>query len=341
MRGRHASRLLAAVMAASLALSGCSLLPVEEAPFQPPLVEPAQEQLDIVEAARGNIQTFLRGTANFISSQVEAMSFKESGGRIKSINVKLGDEVQAGDLLAELETGDLALQVELQQLNVERTQLLYRQAKNNGANETDLRLREIDMIREQKSLQAMKGRLDKAQLYAPISGVVIFVQALNTGDSVGAYQPIVTVADPRDVQLTYVASESKDLQALEVGMPASLKYKGKAYTGKVLQTPSSAPLGADPAKQERNSVTIVISIDDPPMDVQVGHSAELTIPLQNRENVIVLPRTAVRSYMGRNYVQIAEGERRKDIDIEVGLTTPTEVEIVKGLEEGQKVILNN
>jgi hypothetical protein len=57
--------------------------------------------------------------------------------------------------------------------------------------------------------------------------------------------------------------------------------------------------------------------------------------------VIVLPRSAIRSYMGRNYVQIVEGERRKEVDIEVGLTTPTEVEIVKGLEEGQKVVLNN
>jgi hypothetical protein len=45
--------------------------------------------------------------------------------------------------------------------------------------------------------------------------------------------------------------------------------------------------------------------------------------------------------MGRSYVQIADGERKKEVDVEVGLTTPTEVEIVKGLEEGQQVILNN
>jgi len=334
--------MLAAVIAAALAVSGCALLPIEEESLQPPLVEPAEEQLDIVEASRGSIQTFLRGTANFVSSEVEPLSFTESGGRLKSINVKLGEEVQAGDLLAELETGDLAHQLDMQRLNVERTQLLYKQAlSDDGANATDRRLREIDLEREQKSLQAMERRLDKARLHATISGIVIFVQTLNTGDTVGAYQPIVTVADPDSVQLTYVASESADLLALEVGMSATLKYKGKEYAGSVLQTPSSTPLGADPAKAERNAVTVMLGIDDPPQDVQIGHSAEMTIPLQQREQVIVLPRAALRSYMGRNYVQVAEGERRKDVDIEVGLMTPTEVEIVKGLEEGQQVILNN
>jgi len=340
-RLKRSAMMLAAVIAASLAASGCALLPVEEEALQPPLVEPAEEQLDIVEVSRGSIQTFLRGTANFVSSNVEELSFKESGGRLKSIHVKLGDEVEAGDLLAELETGDLAHEIDLQRLNVERVQLLYRQALNDGADATDLRLREIDMERELKSLQAMERRLDKAQLHATIPGIVIFVQTLNTGDTVGAYQPIVTVADPDSVQLTHVASESADLLALEVGMPATLKYKGKTYTGSVLQTPSSAPLGADPAKAERNAVTVVLGIDDPPEDVQIGHSAEMTIPLQQREQVIVLPRAALRTYMGRNYVQVVEGERRKDVDIEVGLTTPTEVEIVKGLEEGQQVILNN
>ncbi|GIQ64509.1 macrolide-specific efflux protein MacA [Paenibacillus cisolokensis] len=332
---------LTAILAASLAIAGCSLLPVEEEPLQPPLVEPAQEQLDIVEVGRSDIQTFLKGTANFVSSTVEPLSFKESGGRIKSINVMLGEEVEAGDLLAELETGDLAHQIDMQRLSVERAQLLYKQAESSGANEIDLRLREIDLERELKSLKAMEDRLGQARLVAPIPGVVIFVQTLNTGDSVGAYQPIVTVADPSRVQLTYVASESRELNGLEVGMPVALKYKGKEYAGKVLQTPSSTPLGADPAKAERNAVTIVLGIDNPPPDVQIGHSAEMTIPLQSRKNVIVLPRSAIRSYMGRNYVQIVEGERRKEVDIEVGLTTPTEVEIVKGLEEGQKVVLNN
>ncbi|WP_425414597.1 efflux RND transporter periplasmic adaptor subunit [Paenibacillus harenae] len=336
-RAKHA----AVVLAASLALSGCSLLPIEEEALQPPLIQPAEEELDIVDAAKGNIQTFLKGTANFVSASMDSLSFKESGGRLKSINVTVGQEVKAGDLLAELETGDLELQIRLQRLNVERAQLQYKQARASGANETELRLKEIDMERESMLLESMESRLDQSQLYAPITGIVTFVESLNAGNLVGAYQSIVTVADPSKMQLTYVAANSKDLFPVEAGMPVSLKYKGKNYKGKVLQSPSNAPLAADDAKAERNAVTIVIGMDDAPGGVQIGHSAELVIELQNRENVIVLPRSAIRSYMGRSYVQIADGDRRKEVDVELGLTTATEVEIVRGLEEGQKVILNN
>ncbi|WP_027088014.1 efflux RND transporter periplasmic adaptor subunit [Cohnella panacarvi] len=330
----------AVLLAASIALAGCSLLPDEEA-LQPPLIQPAEEQFDAVEAAKGNIQTFLRGNATFTSAAVESLSYKESGGRLKSINVELGQEVKAGDLIAELETGDLDVQLKLQKLNVERAQLLYKQARLSGANETDLRLREIDLQREQISLEVMEKKLSEARLYSPLSGTVTFVDTMKTGDYVNAFQPVVTVADPSSLQLTYAAADAKNVSAVEPGMPVSLKYKGKAYAGKVLQTPSSAPVVADKAKADRNATTIVMSMDNPPGGIHVGDVAEMTIELQKRENVIVLPRAALRAYMGRNYVQISEGERRKEIDVEVGLMTPTEAEIVRGLEEGQKVILNN
>ncbi len=330
----------AVLLAATLALAGCSLLPDEET-LQPPLIQPAQEQFDAVDAAKGDIQTSLRGNATFVSAKVETLSFKGNGGRLKSINVKLGDQVKAGDLLAELETGDLDLQLKLQRLNVERAELLYKQALMSDANDTDLRLREIDLERENISYGAMESRLSQARLYAQISGTVIFVESLKTGDGVNTYQSIITIADPSSMQLSYAAGNAKDLLPVEVGMPVSLKYKGKDYTGKVLQSPSTAPVTDDKAKAEKNGTTIILSMDNQPEGVHVGDVADVTIELQKRENVIVLPRSAVRTYMGRFYVQVAEGDRRKEVDVEVGLTTPTQVEIVQGLKEGQQVILNN
>jgi RND family efflux transporter MFP subunit len=324
-----------------IALSGCSLLPREETALKPPLIQPVQEKLDLVDVTRGNIQTSLKGTAIFVSSNVKTLSFTESGGQLKSVNVKLGQEVKAGDLLAELELEDLALQVRQQKLSVERVQLLYSEAVQDGVSGIVKRLKEIDLEREQMSLQAMESKLNKSQLFSPISGTVIYVDSIKTGDRVNAFQTIVTVADPSSMQLTYAASDAKGVLGVEAGMPVSLKYKGKDYTGKVLQSPSSAPVSTDKAKADSNAVTIVMGIDNPPEGIQIGHSADMIIDLQKRENVIVLPRKAIRSYMGRNYVQIADGERKKEVDVEVGLTTPTEVEIVKGLEKGQQVILNN
>jgi multidrug efflux pump subunit AcrA (membrane-fusion protein) len=324
-----------------LALSGCSLLPVEGEALQPPLIQPTEEEFDFVEVAKGNIQTFLRGTANFVASNSEALSYKTTSGRLKSINVTVGQEVEAGDLLVELETGDLEHQINLQRLNVERKGLEYKKALIEGSGPIDLRLREINLEQENMVLDSMESRFEDSLLYSPITGIVTFVEKLDTGGYINAYQSIITVVDPTSMQLTYIAIDSKEIIPIQAGMPATLKYRGQEYTGKVLQSPSNAPIAADNTQAESNAVKIIVGMDKQPEGVQIGHSAELVIELQKRDNVIVLPRSALRSYMGRNYVQIAEGERRKEVDVEVGLVTPTEVEIVKGLEEGQKVILNN
>jgi multidrug efflux pump subunit AcrA (membrane-fusion protein) len=45
--------------------------------------------------------------------------------------------------------------------------------------------------------------------------------------------------------------------------------------------------------------------------------------------------------MGRNFVQVLEGDSRKEVDVQPGIKDETNVEIRKGLTEGQQVILNN
>jgi multidrug efflux pump subunit AcrA (membrane-fusion protein) len=330
----------AAALIASL-LSGCSLLPAEEQQLQPPLVKPAQEKFDVVEVKKGTIQTFLKGTANFIATERQSLFFTESGGRVNAVHVNLGQEVKAGDLLIDLITGDLDLQAKLQKLNVEKAQILYQEAKKSGAGASEIRLRQIDLEHEQISQDEIDKQMAKSRLVSPLNGIVTYIGEIKAGDSVNAYSPLISIDDPSHLQLAYQAVNGKDLYPVQPGMPVTLTYKKQELTGKVLQTPSTAPLSADKTIAERNAVTLILSIDKPPAGISIGESVDFTVPLQKQENVIVLPRAGLRSYLGRDYVQIAEGERRKEVDVEVGLKTATEVEIVRGLEVGQEVILNN
>ena len=63
------------------------------------------------------------------------------------------------------------------------------------------------------------------------------------------------------------------------------------------------------------------------------------IVTKKKDNVLLLPARALRSFLGRNYVQILDGERISELDVEIGIKTITEVEIMNGLEEGQQIIL--
>lgn len=340
-RLRLSIRRAAAALAVLALAAGCALLPQEEEALAPPLVQPKEDVFDVVEAKRGTIQTVLRGSATFTSSRSEPLYFRESGGRVLAVHVKPGDDVEAGQTVIELDVGDLELRIRLQQLNVERAQIQYEQALLDGLTGRELRLREIELERERISLEALQEQLEKSRLVAPFAGRVTHMADVSPGDSVTGYQPLVTISDPNHIQLTYIAASASDLFSVQPGMEGTVTYDGGMYRAKVVQSPSNAPFTSDRTEQERNSRLIVLDLIDPLEGAGIGRSAEFEIPLQRREDVIVIPRSGLRSYLGREYVQVAEGERRKEVDVEVGLKTSLEVEIVRGLEEGAQVILNN
>lgn len=337
---RMVKQAAAVVLAVSLT-AGCSMLPSEEEALAPPLVKPKEEAFDVVEVARGNIQTYLKGMATFTSSKTEPLFFKESGGRIKTVALKVGEMVEAGQTVIELDVGDLELRARLQRLSVERAEILFGQAVREGLTGNELRLREIDLDRERISLEALESQLSRSKLVSPIAGKITYLADLKPGDSVTGYQPIVTVADPYQVLLSYQAPSDADLYPVHANMEVKVTYDKQEYRGTVLQSPSSAPLTLDKSEADRNAKLLIIGLVDPIEGVEIGDRADFEIALEKRENVIVIPRSGLRNYLGRTYVQVAEGERRKEVDVEVGLRTSIEVEITRGLEEGAQIIMNN
>jgi flavin-binding protein dodecin len=156
---------------------------------------------------------------------------------------------------------------------------------------------------------------------------------LGAGDYINAYSTLVRIADPTKLQLQYSGSNNSDFQ---VGMKVEVKIKNEVYEGEVVMTPANAPIDADESLKN----VVRIEVPDLPEGVSIGQTAQFSITLDKRENVIVLPRNLVRTYMGRKYVQVLEDGLKKERDVEIGLETPTEVEIIKGLEEGESVIVN-
>ena len=55
--------------------------------------------------------------------------------------------------------------------------------------------------------------------------------------------------------------------------------------------------------------------------------------------MLILPKRAVQRFPNRTYVNVLASGVPNERDVEVGLETATEVEIVSGLEEAEEVIL--
>ncbi|MNW06964.1 macrolide transporter subunit MacA [compost metagenome] len=70
-----------------------------------------------------------------------------------------------------------------------------------------------------------------------------------------------------------------------------------------------------------------------------GTPLSVSVITQRKEKAITIPLAALRSYSGRNYVQVVDEQgNKKEVDVEIGQQTATDVEIIKGLTSGQKVV---
>jgi RND family efflux transporter MFP subunit len=354
--GKHGVRiLLAAFSTAILLATGCSMLPQEEATLAPPLKVPEKITFETVEVKKSTIERKVRVTGRFVSVSQSNIQFTERGGRLEIINVKIGQTVKKGDILATLDTETLKDDIKLQNIALERAQLGYNEARRvlaaeNGANssnpdmprvDAESRKRQlqfnVDMARldveaNDVRLQTLMRALNEAGLPSPIDGDVIYVTDAKVGDWIDTYSTVVTVADPNQLQLRYSDDRVGDFVT---GMKVTVTFDEIMYDGEVVMTPIDLPIDA----KESMKNTVLVAVTGMPADVRIGGEAQIVATLDLRENTIVLPKYVLNKNFGRTYVNVLKNNIREERDVETGIQSDTEVEIVKGLELGEAVII--
>jgi len=313
-------------------LSGCYLFPKEEEVLAPPLVEPPEITYETQEVKKGVIEKKITASGTFVSIEQANMFFKHRGGRLKKIHVKVGDYVEKGQLIAELDSADLENQIKQQEIQLKKAKTRLQQVKAHSGDKYERSMAQYDVELAQLILDNLKRELNECKLTADISGNVVYIDHnVNVGDYVNAYQALIRIADPTQLQLQ-VTSNTDDFK---LGMEADVTVRKETYKGKVVMTPADVPL--DVPENLRDIVRI--EVEDLPEDVKLGENAQVSLILDRREDVIVVPRNLVRNYMGRKYVLVLEDGLKVERDVEVGLETATEAEIMKGLEEGELLIV--
>jgi hypothetical protein len=85
-----------------------------------------------------------------------------------------------------------------------------------------------------------------------------------------------------------------------------------------------------------NSVHFQLEDDSTPL--VLNDAVVVTITIDEREDVLWLPKAALRSFQGETFVYVEVGDVQRRVNVTVGLEGTDRVEIVSGLEEGQVVI---
>lgn len=324
-------RIIAAVVAA-MSLSGCYFFPAEEELLEPPTVP-------IEEVAYSTYTAKVKDIANqtvasgYITSKVEnECSFPESGGTLKKVYVTVGQFVEEGELLAELDTGNLEYLYEQQKLITEKARLTYL-ASGSATSKLDYEM-------ELNTLTEYERQMNVSRLYAGMSGQVCFIQDMRPGDKVTAYKTIVKIVDPTQLFVKYTSST---LRAFPLNADVTITVDGMDYSGYVSKTPSDMVEGLYDEHPTLASDTESIYCEfkgSVPGYLTVGKLADILAIYEIHEDAIVISKNLVKEDEGRTYVTILdENDNKKQVDVTVGITNATEAEILTGLKEGDRVVV--
>lgn len=343
MKASSTARALLLITAIGLVtlVSGCQyILPAEEEPLAPPLIEPKEVDYKTVNVERGDMVSSVQGMGRFESASMADVHFTASGGRIKNKAAKVGDKVKKGDVLIELDVGDLEYSLQRERLRLQQMENNYaslKKAMRYASDKTALTNAGIDLEMQKLTIQQLEEQKTNATLLAPFDGVVLYVTSANQGTWVDAYATLVRVADQSEKVLTY--SNESNRASFQIGMKVDVTLKDKStVTGEVI----SAPFDRGMLDTEELAKIVYIKLPDSALaKVSVGEEAKVVLVLAERKGVLKLPRNVIRNYQQRKYVQVLDVDDKVKVerDVEVGLETTTEAEILSGLEEGEQVIV--
>jgi RND family efflux transporter MFP subunit len=309
---------------------------------------------DVVRAARAELVAQLVVTGGLKAVDSAVVKAKVAA-EVKSLAVREGDRVQAGQLLGHLDDTEYRwkLRQAEDQASAAQAQLdiAQRTYDNNKAlvdqgfiSRTALDTSAMNSSGAQASLQAARAAAELArkavadsEIRAPISGLVA-MRAVQPGERVSVDAKLVEIVDLSRIELE-AAVAPEDVIALRVGQAAQVQIDGLAepVAATVARINPSAQTGT-------RSVMAYLALAPTP-GLRQGLFARGSIDLQRR-TALVVPASAVRYEQARPYVLTVEGGKAVARDVVLGASgqarfdgrSESAVEITAGLQADSPVL---
>jgi len=288
-------------------------------------------------------------------------------GRVKKLDVHVGDRVQAGQLLGDMDPVDLDDRVRAQEAALKRVQAELHEAEARQAHaqsqakryeqllavhttseeiaatkKQDLKIANAvlaaakeELARVRSDGAAVVAQRNNMRLISPVDGLVVARDA-DPGSTVVAGQSVVEVIDPQSLWV-HVRFDQVSATGLSAGLPANIALRsrnGQSLKGRVLRV---EPL-ADAVTEE---ILAKIVFDDLPDPLPpIGELAEVTVTLPELPAMLVVSNAAIRTVDDQLGVwQVQDGELRF-VAVKLGTgDLDGQVQLREGLTIGDQVVV--
>jgi len=262
---------------------------------------------------------------------------------ITKLNFDIGDQVQAGNILAEFDHSELLSQRTAQlvtirnlQETLQRTQNLY---KGGAASDADLQNAQSQLSAAQANLDILNTKIESSIVRAPFSGLIID-KMVEVGEI--ATQGICRLADNSKILVTADVNQ-EDISKITSNTSAVVSldaYPDIEYAGTIYEIMPTA----DPAKNTIQVKVALLNPDDrfkPNMSTKVFFTNEKVTQNAQVKAVLTVDKSAIIQQDGSASLFIIRDNRAIKKEVKLGQPIGDHlVEIVSGVEPDQRAIIN-
>ncbi len=356
-------KLLVAIACAVLVvvmLTSCSLFPSQDEPAMPTLKTPKPIKYAFFQVEKADLESKIEGTGTVTSIYYTTHSFPTSGGKLKGLYVSLGDTVEKGQLLLELDNSAIEMDYLQATIDYELGKETFAEAKADHKagliSDTEYRIEELTFQSIEKTYTNLKTTYENTKLYAKVSGKVVYINTAYTtatGKDIVAGDPVIAI-DSQDDKYTYVVfdksfnSEGQEYTPEQFRIGAKLRLnewfsddeiKDIIYfDGEMVGTDQ---IIKDTGLNYVSNATYYCRMINPPDTIAHGDTVRYSYTVFSREDVLQIPTSAYFEYDGTTYVYILDETTnlKKEVVVELGMRNQTRVEVISGLEAGDLIVM--
>ena len=218
--------------------------------------------------------------------------------------------------------------------------------RNVSVTRAEISRAKAQVAQAQAGLDRAEEDLRYSTIVSPMDGLVLS-RNVEVGDAVSSILVlgsqatlVMTLGDVGDVYVLGKVDEA-DIGKVYLGQPARIvveSFKDKKFGGRVTKI---SPLGVE--KDNVTTFEVRVSIHNPGGALRANMSANAEIILEEKHDVLIIPENAVLYDKDRHAsLELpdpkAEKGRRK-IAVKLGISNGVKTELIEGLQEGQKVVL--
>ena len=268
----------------------------------------------------------------------------------------------------ELCHGATALEIEKAKLDLEMAQLNYQMAEYRV--HSQLARLEQDIVRAEMNVENYRSycrrtqlHIDNRTLYAPHQGMVIRYQSrrwrsgqtkrkVDVGARMWTGAAIIELPNLERMKVRTQVSESnirlvplgkEALVQVDLEEVAEVTYHGRVTWIDKIGRDRNSRLDHDERRREGlagiNVFDVEVALDERDPRLKLGAKAKVRIPVQVFDDVVYVPKQAVRFEQGQPVVWVAEGEEKTTRVVTLGDENETDVIVTEGLSGGERVVL--